>query len=67
MHSTTSGALWNIASFIPVLGSDVKSVQTVSATLDTLANDAFTPIAEALKVRASTPSLPKTDPLTSTC
>lgn len=49
MHSTTSSALWNIASFIPVLGSDVKSVQTISATLDTLANDALTPVAEALK------------------
>lgn len=49
MHSTTSSAFWNIASFIPVLGSDVKSVQTISATLDTLANDALTPVAEALK------------------
>ena len=49
MHSTTSSALWNIASFIPVLGSDVKSVQTISATLDTPANDALTPVAEALK------------------
>ena len=49
INATVHGPLWNMATYIPVYGTDVKSAQTLGDTLVSLANDALVPIAQNLK------------------
>lgn len=49
MHETTSGMLWNLAAMVPVYGEDVKTVQKVAASLDTLSSDVVMPLASSMQ------------------
>lgn len=49
MHETTQSVLWNVAALVPVYGSDVSIVQTLSATLDDLAQGAIAPLTESVE------------------
>ena len=48
INSTVHGKLWNLATYIPVYGSDIQSVQTLGDTLVDLANNALVPMSESL-------------------
>lgn len=48
ISATVHGKLWNLATYIPVYGSDVQSAQVMADTLVDLANNALTPLAESL-------------------
>lgn len=43
-HSNTDGLMWDISSHIPLLGRNFGAVQSVSAVLDNVAQDALPPI-----------------------
>lgn len=49
ISTTVHGRLWNLATLIPTVGSDIKSVQTLSDTLSDLANNALMPVANSLQ------------------
>lgn len=49
IEATVHGTLWDMATYIPVYGTDVKSAQTLSDTLSLLANDALKPLADSLQ------------------
>lgn len=46
MQGELNAAPWVVASFLPVVGSDVRSVRTLSDVLVNLSNDALTPMAQ---------------------
>lgn len=48
MNVTTHGALWNLACYVPVYGEDVKTVQTITQTFDSLASDALVPLGKSM-------------------
>ena len=48
INSTVHGKLWNLATYIPVYGTDIQSAQTMGDTLVDLANNALVPLAESL-------------------
>ena len=49
ISTTVHGRLWNLATLIPTVGSDIKSVQILSDTLSDLANNALMPISNSLQ------------------
>ena len=48
INSQVNGIAWNVASILPVLGQDVKSVQKLGATASTLVEEALVPVANNL-------------------
>lgn len=48
MDDTTHGTLWNLAALVPVYGEDVRSAQTMTATLDDLAQNGLVPLGNSL-------------------
>ncbi|WP_307738560.1 DUF4012 domain-containing protein [uncultured Parolsenella sp.] len=48
MKVTTHTTLWNVASHIPVYGEDVKTVQSLTTTVDTLASEGLVPLGKGL-------------------
>lgn len=49
MNETTHGPLWNLAALVPVYGQDVRTVQTVATSLDTLSGDVIVPLAASMQ------------------
>lgn len=49
LNKEVSGPQWAIATFIPVLGDDVKAVRTLAGVLDELSTEVLTPVAEVVK------------------
>lgn len=48
LHDTTSGPLWSIATLIPVVGSDIQTVQTVSDAADALVDEVLMPAMDVI-------------------
>ena len=48
MKATTHGTLWNLATHIPVYGEDVRTVQSLTTTLDALATNGLVPLGKGL-------------------
>ena len=48
INSEVHTPLWTLASFIPVVGEDIRSVQTLGEAGTALVNDALVPIADAV-------------------
>ncbi len=48
INSQVNGIAWNVASILPVLGQDVKSVQKLGTTASTLVEEALVPVANNL-------------------
>lgn len=49
MHDRTQGFAWNLASVIPVYGSDVQAVRTLCASFDDLATNGLLPMTASLE------------------
>ena len=49
IYDTIHSPIWNVAAMLPVVGSDIKSAQTLAYILDDLADNALTPIADSLQ------------------
>ena len=49
MHTKTSGPLWVAASYVPVLGDDIRVVRGVVEQADNLMQNAFVPAAQSLQ------------------
>lgn len=47
LRDTTSGPLWSVATIIPFVGSDIRTVQIVANTADVLASDVLIPALDA--------------------
>lgn len=48
LHDTTSSPLWTVATFIPVVGSDIQTVRTVSDSAQVLVNDVLVPAMDVI-------------------
>lgn len=48
LHDTTSGPLWSIATLIPVVGSDIQTVRTVSDAADALVDEVLMPAMDVI-------------------
>lgn len=46
VHGYTSGPLWALAQYVPVVGDDVKAMRTVGRELDAIAQEAVPPVVE---------------------
>lgn len=60
MHTRTQGFAWNVASALPVYGSDVQAVRTLCASFDDLATNGLLPMTASLE-GASLSNLVATD------
>lgn len=60
MHVRTQGFAWNVASALPVYGSDVQAVRTLCASFDDLATNGLLPMTASLE-GASLSNLVATD------
>lgn len=49
MHVRTQGFAWNVASVLPVYGSDVQAVRTLCASFDDLATNGLLPMTASLE------------------
>ena len=49
MHARTQGFAWNVASVLPVYGSDVQAVRTLCASFDDLATNGLLPMTASLE------------------
>ena len=49
MNEMTHGPLWNLATLVPVYGQDVRTVQTVAASLDAISGDVIVPLATSMQ------------------
>jgi hypothetical protein len=49
MHTRTQGFAWNVASALPVCGSDVQAVRTLCASFDDLATNGLLPMTASLE------------------
>ena len=49
INATVHGTLWDVATYIPVYGSDIKSAQTLGNTLVNLSDNALVPLANSLE------------------
>ncbi len=48
LHDTTSGPLWSVATLIPVVGSDIQTVRTVSDAADALVDEVLMPAMDVI-------------------
>lgn len=48
LHDTTSGPLWSAATLIPVVGSDIQTVRTVSDTAEALVDEVLMPAMDVI-------------------
>ncbi len=48
LHDTTSGPLWSAATLIPVVGSDIQTVRTVSDAAEVLVDDVLVPAMDVI-------------------
>ena len=48
MHQETSGALWGVASTLPVVGQDVKNAQQLASIADHMGSKVLVPMAQSL-------------------
>lgn len=48
MRQITHGRLWNLATHVPTYGEDVKTVQTLTDTVDNLAKNGLVPLGQSL-------------------
>ena len=49
INNTVHGTLWNIASYLPYVGSDIKSAQVLGDTLVDLSANALVPVSNSLQ------------------
>lgn len=49
MNEMTHGPLWNLATLVPIYGEDVRTVQTVAASLDAVSGDVIVPLAASMR------------------
>lgn len=48
INAETHTTFWNLASFLPVFGEDIRTVQTLGGLAESLTRDALTPISESV-------------------
>ena len=48
MKTTTEGTLWQIASKLPYVGTDVQNARTLTDVLNNLSNDVLVPVADTI-------------------
>ncbi len=48
LHDTTSSPLWTFATFIPVVGSDIRTVRTVSDSAEVLVDNVLVPAMDVI-------------------